>query len=175
MEETEKKDGMNPMIIVAIVAVVAIAGIAFMMSRNNSNTQTDTMMKQAAPAEDTAMTGGEKMAATSAPADDTAMKDDSMMKADASEVQIVNIEGGSFYFKPNEIHVKKGQKVKVVMNAVSMMHDFVIDELDVRMPVVKNGSKGEVEFTADKAGTYEFYCSVGQHRANGQVGKLIVE
>jgi len=32
-----------------------------------------------------------------------------------------------------------------------------------------------VTFVADKAGEYEFYCSVGQHRANGMVGKLIVK
>jgi len=32
-----------------------------------------------------------------------------------------------------------------------------------------------VEFTADTPGEFEYYCSVGQHRANGQVGKLIVE
>ena len=32
-----------------------------------------------------------------------------------------------------------------------------------------------VEFTVDKTGTFEYYCSVGQHRANGMVGNLIVE
>lgn len=91
------------------------------------------------------------------------------------DVQTIDVEAGSFYYKPNEIMVKKGQKVKIVITAVSMMHDFNIDELDVKMPIVQNGSTGTVEFTPDKTGEFEYYCSVGQHRANGQVGKIIVQ
>ena len=56
-----------------------------------------------------------------------------------------------------------------------MMHDFVIDELNVKSEIIKSGETGEVEFTPDTIGEFEFYCSVGQHRANGMVGTLIVE
>lgn len=93
-------------------------------------------------------------------------------------VDVVNdaiaIEAGSFYYKPNLIRVKKGEKIKVTLNAVSLMHDFNIDELGIKVPVTKSGTASTVEFTADKVGEFEFYCSIGQHRANGQVGKLIV-
>jgi plastocyanin len=87
----------------------------------------------------------------------------------------VDVETGSFYYKPNEIRVKKGETVKITLHSVSMMHDFNIDELNVKSPIVKNGDTGTVEFVASKAGEFEYYCSVGQHRAQGQVGKLIVE
>lgn len=90
-------------------------------------------------------------------------------------VQVITIEAGSFYYKPNEFRVKKGEKVKVVLNSVSMMHDFVIDELDVKLPITKSGETGSIEFTPTEAGTFEFYCSVGQHRQMGQIGTLIVE
>lgn len=89
-------------------------------------------------------------------------------------VKTVEMEAGAFYYKPNMLTVKKGEKVKIMFTAIDMMHDFVIDELQVKMPVVKSGNTGSVEFTADKVGTFEYYCSVGKHRANGQVGKLIV-
>jgi heme/copper-type cytochrome/quinol oxidase subunit 2 len=56
-----------------------------------------------------------------------------------------------------------------------MMHDFVIDELGVKIPVTQAGDTSVVEFVADTPGTYEYYCSVGEHRAQGQVGTLIVE
>ncbi len=95
--------------------------------------------------------------------------------APTEEVKIVDVEAGSFYYKPNEITVKQGEKVRIVMNSVSMMHDFNIDELGVKMPIIQNGNTGTVEFTADKKGSFEYYCSVGQHRANGQVGTLIVQ
>lgn len=91
------------------------------------------------------------------------------------EVQIVEVEGGSFYYKPNEIRVRKGQPVRIVLNSVDAMHDFVIDELDVKTEVIKSGESTEVELTPNEVGDFEFYCSVGQHRANGMIGKLIVE
>lgn len=91
-----------------------------------------------------------------------------------TNVKVVDMEAGSFYYKPSVIEVVKGQKIKIVMKSVSMMHDFVIDELGVKLPIVKNGDTGTVEFTADKIGTFEYYCSVGQHRANGQVGKITI-
>lgn len=87
---------------------------------------------------------------------------------------VITVEAGSFYYKPNLIQVKKGQKVKLTMNSVSMMHDFNVDELGIKVPVTKSGSSATITFTANKVGAFEFYCSVGQHRANGQVGKLIV-
>lgn len=93
----------------------------------------------------------------------------------ATGVRTVEVEAGSFYYKPNLIRVQKGEKVKIVMNSVDMMHDFNIDELNVKVPVTKSGATATAEFTASEAGTFEFYCSVGQHRANGQVGTLIVE
>lgn len=96
-------------------------------------------------------------------------------QVDADGVITFELEGGSFYFKPDEIRVKKGDKVKVVLNSVDMMHDFVIDELDVKTEIIKSGDTGMVEFTADTPGTYEFYCSVGEHRKQGMVGTLIVE
>lgn len=89
-------------------------------------------------------------------------------------VKTIEVEAGSFYYKPNTITVKKGEKVKIVMKSVSMMHDFNIDELGVKIPIAKDGETGTVEFTADKVGAFEYYCSVGKHRQLGQVGTLTV-
>ncbi|KKS22075.1 MAG: Plastocyanin, partial [Candidatus Roizmanbacteria bacterium GW2011_GWC2_41_7] len=55
------------------------------------------------------------------------------------------------------------------------MHDFNLDEFNVDGTVVKEGESTMVEFVADQAGDFEYYCSVGQHRANGMVGTLTVE
>ncbi|PIV62612.1 hypothetical protein COZ39_02060 [Candidatus Roizmanbacteria bacterium CG_4_10_14_3_um_filter_33_21] len=97
------------------------------------------------------------------------------MQSSNDLIKTVEVESGSYYYKPNAITVKKDERVKIVMHSVSMMHDFNIDELNVKIPIVKNGDTSTVEFIADKVGTFEYYCSVGQHRQMGQVGKLIVE
>lgn len=89
--------------------------------------------------------------------------------------QIITVEAGSFYFNPNTIRVKQGQPVRLELKAVDMMHDFVVDELGIRVPVTRSGDTNTIEFAPTQKGEFEFYCSVGDHRQKGQVGKLIVE
>lgn len=87
----------------------------------------------------------------------------------------IMVEGGSYYFKPNQLRVKKGDTVKIIFNNVDGTHDFVIDEFNVKTNQITAGKQETVTFVADKAGTFEFYCSVGPHRQMGMRGKLIVE
>lgn len=87
----------------------------------------------------------------------------------------ITVEGGSFKYNPNQITVKKGQPVKIILESKDLMHDFVIDELNVKSTQAKAGESVEVAFTPTQTGSFEFYCSVGNHRAMGMKGTLIVE
>ncbi len=169
----EKSQGsMNPMLIVGALVLVLILGGVYLVSKK-STTSTNTTATSDSTAMDTAPEGSElndTAGSEMQPIDSQVT--DTVIDADA---QVVNIEGGSFYFKPNEIRVKAGTPVKIVMTAADMMHDFNIDALNVKMPITKAGETGTVEFTPMTKGTFEFYCSVGNHKAQGQVGKLIVE
>ena len=51
----------------------------------------------------------------------------------------------------------------------------MIDDLKVNSGRVSDGQTKEFSFTPEKAGTYEFYCSVGNHREMGMKGILFVE
>lgn len=85
------------------------------------------------------------------------------------------VDAGNFYFSPNVIHVKKGDTVKIVFKNDGGFHDWILDEFNVTMEPIKGGETAELQFVADKAGTFEYYCSVGSHRAMGMKGQLIVE
>ena len=111
---------------------------------------------------------------TTDPNQESNLADTSDMVDDAT-IKTFEIEAGSFYYTPNEIRVNQGDVVRLVMTSVDMMHDLVIDELDVNIPVTQNGNTNEVTFVANEVGQFEMYCSVGNHRAQGQVGTLIVE
>lgn len=88
----------------------------------------------------------------------------------------VNVTGEDFSFDPNEIRVKKGDTVKVVLTSGDTMpHDFVIDDLNVQSTQAQPGGTTEVTFVADQAGEFEYYCSVGNHKQMGMVGTLIIE
>jgi plastocyanin len=93
----------------------------------------------------------------------------------ASTVVTVNVTGQNMSFSPNEIKVKKGDTIKVVFTSGDMLHDFVVDEFNARTKQLKTGETETIEFVADKTGMFEYYCSVGEHRERGMVGKLIVE
>lgn len=88
-----------------------------------------------------------------------------------------NISGGSFYFTPNEFKVKQGDKVKIIFTNVGGMHNLVLPDFKVETRMINTNESDTIEFTADKKGTFEFYCSVGKgyHRQMGQIGVLIVE
>lgn len=77
------------------------------------------------------------------------------------------------FFSLKEMRVKKGDKVRVLINTLNGRHDFVIDELNVKAET-PTGVVTTVEFTADKAGEFVYYCSMPNHRAGGQWGTLIV-
>ena len=90
------------------------------------------------------------------------------------EVRTIEVEAGMYYFKPSEIKVKKGEKVRIVLKNVEGMHDFVIDELKVNSGIIQSGQTTEFEFVAEKTGEFEYYCSVSNHRAMGMKGTLVV-
>lgn len=97
-----------------------------------------------------------------------------------NSIKIISITGDHLRFfidgvENPEIKVKLGDRVKVEFKSTEGFHDWVIDEFGAATQKVNAGGSSSVEFIADERGTFEYYCSVGQHRANGMKGKFIVE
>ena len=96
-------------------------------------------------------------------------------RSEADKMVTVDMSGGSFYFNPNQIKAKKGDTVVINFSNDGGMHNFTIDEFNAHTKTVKTGETDSISFVVDKAGSFEYYCSVGQHRAMGQKGMLVVE
>jgi cytochrome c oxidase subunit 2 len=81
----------------------------------------------------------------------------------------------NYEFDPGVITVKKGEKVRLFITATDRDHGIKIQGYDIDQ-VLKKGSTATIEFTASKAGTFEFkcsvYCGMGHHKMKG---KLVVE
>lgn len=97
--------------------------------------------------------------------------------APTSEVKAFEVEGKPFEFSVKEIRVKEGDTVRITFKNNEGTHDFTVDEFNARTKQIQAGESDTVEFVANKKGTFEYYCSVGNgfHRQQGMVGKLIVE
>ena len=89
--------------------------------------------------------------------------------------KMFTVNGSNFAFDIKEIRVKEGDVVTIHFMSADGFHDLVIDEFNARTEKIQTGGMAMVTFTASKKGTFEYYCSVGKHRMNGMVGKLIVE
>jgi len=90
-------------------------------------------------------------------------------------VKTFDVSSKPFEFSIKEIRVKKGDRVRINLTNTEGFHDWVVDEFNARTKQITAGKSDSVEFVADKTGTFEYYCSVGNHRQMGMVGKLIVE
>lgn len=100
---------------------------------------------------------------------------DGITQVDPS-LETITVEGTEFSFSPSTITLTEGKKVRLVFkNTGKMPHDWVVDELNAKTKVIKGGESDTIEFTPTKKGTFEFYCSVGNHRAQGMKGTVVVQ
>ncbi|KKS96460.1 MAG: plastocyanin [Candidatus Gottesmanbacteria bacterium GW2011_GWA2_43_14] len=158
---------MNKNLIIGIitVAILAVGGIYLMSNRSEPvpeaaiDEQELTVPENDSLVEETIVTPNQS---------DETMEED-------SEVKTFEIDASNFKFSLSEIRVNRGDRVRIVLNNTGGIHNWVIDEFNAKTKQIEGPATDTVEFTADRTGTFEYYCSVGQHRQNGMVGQLIVE
>ncbi|HEV2177854.1 MAG TPA: cupredoxin domain-containing protein [Terriglobia bacterium] len=87
----------------------------------------------------------------------------------------ITMTAKKYEFDPNVITVKQGDHVKLVITSLDRDHGIKLKAYGIKERL-KKGVPTTVEFTASKAGTFPFECSVecgfGHH---GMKGKLVVE
>jgi len=149
-EET-KKGGLGPFLFVLVVFVIILAVGLWFGTRGRKSVSENNQVASAG-----------------------SLKTQKEPVSSSQEVRTIEVEAGMYYFKPSEIKVKKGEKVRIVLKNVEGMHDFVIDELKVNSGIIQSGQTTEFEFIAEKIGEFEYYCSIANHRALGMKGTLIV-
>ncbi len=108
--------------------------------------------------------------------------DGEMNGEDPPEVEILTFlltaEGREFYLDGEEnpdIVVNQGDEVLIELMSEEGVHDLIIDEFGVDTGQLMEGESEAIQFTADRVGEFEYYCSVGTHRADGMYGNFIVE
>lgn len=85
------------------------------------------------------------------------------------------VTGNNFAFAPSTMTVKKGDTVQITFVNSDGFHDLVIDEFEgAKTARLQTSASETITFVADQAGTFEYYCSVGEHRAMGMKGTLTV-
>ncbi|MGH9354939.1 MAG: cupredoxin domain-containing protein [Terriglobia bacterium] len=92
----------------------------------------------------------------------------------ASEPRIINMTAKRYQFDPQVITVNQGERVRLNITALDRDHGIQIKGYDINKKL-KKGVPATIEFTADKAGTFPFRCSVWCGLGHGRMkGELIV-
>lgn len=77
-------------------------------------------------------------------------------------------------FVPSTIEVNQGDTVKLKVTSTDVTHGFALSEFGINERL-SPGKTVEIEFVADKKGTFGFFCSVPCGRGHGGMrGQLIV-
>jgi len=85
----------------------------------------------------------------------------------------MTMEVGDAFFKPNIIEAKPGDSIQITFSKVTGTHVFNIDETDSHYKITQGTNITVI--APQKPGSYKFYCSIGDHRAKGMEGTLIVK
>ncbi|MBI3485535.1 cupredoxin domain-containing protein [Candidatus Daviesbacteria bacterium] len=157
----------NQIIILGVILLIVIVGVVFYSrsSLPSSNSTSDQQITQSSPTDNQA---------SSSPSSDSSMSAEESPNANSQVKQLI-VTGSNFKFEPSTLTINKGDKVKITFKNSAGVHDFVIDEFNVKTDTISGGQDASVEFTASKTGTFEYYCSIGNHRAMGMVGTLTVQ
>ncbi len=86
------------------------------------------------------------------------------------------VTASNYKFDVTNLSVNKGDTVTINFKNTQGFHDFVLDEFTgAKTKQINGAGEDTITFVADKAGSFEYYCSVGQHRQMGMKGTLTVK
>ncbi|MFZ2484698.1 MAG: cupredoxin domain-containing protein [Minisyncoccia bacterium] len=144
---------MNKIISVVIVLVVLVGG--FLIFKNKSTAPTETEVENNTPVVE--------------------INTEVNVVAGESTVKEFTVDASSYKFSPSTMTVNVGDTVKITVKNVGGIHDLKIDEFSAATRKLNSGESETITFVANKAGSFEYYCSIGTHRQMGMVGTLTVK
>lgn len=162
----------NTYIIVGVLVLLLVGGF-FVLNNNkleaplaeeNNPVNTENQVESTTTTEETAI-----------PVNETTTSTEVGINIGNQQVKEFTVTGNNFAFAPSTITVNKGDKVKITFVNSEGFHDWKIDEFGAATKQTKAPTTEVIEFTADKTGSFEYYCSVGSHRAMGMKGTLTVK
>lgn len=94
----------------------------------------------------------------------------------ASSPRVVEITARRYMFEPSVVEATVGERLRLVIRSADGPHGLEIKQFKVSKEVQRGGAPVEVEFTADKEGTFPILCSLYCGDGHGDMkGSLVVK
>ena len=91
----------------------------------------------------------------------------------AAAEEILDIELGELFIKPDSLEVAAGTSTVEVTNTGQIEHNFVVEGVG-KTPMLAPGASTTIRLDDLEPGTYTFFCAVTGHREGGMEGTLTV-
>lgn len=93
-----------------------------------------------------------------------------------SLVKNVEVVGSEFSYTPDALTFSKGDDIRLTFkNEGTVSHNLAIEGLGLTTRTIAPGSSDTIEFSVDKVGSYDFFCTVDSHQALGMKGTIEVK
>ena len=103
-----------------------------------------------------------------------AMYDSAQRPAD--EIMLVGHTPLHGNWSQREIRIRRGTPVRIRLTSEDVTHGFLVPELNINAGPIAPGKFKTIELTAERPGTFTFYCNfLCSHEHGAMVGKIIVE
>ena len=145
---------MSKKIIIVIVIVLVTVGIVAFTSQKTEEENTALPQSAESPTESI---------------------EESAELTEENQIKEFTVTGTNYQFSLNEFRVNQGDTVRITFVNGGGLHDWKIDQFNAATSRLQEGRQETIEFVADQVGQFEYYCSVGNHRALGMKVTLIVE
>ena len=90
----------------------------------------------------------------------------------AQQPRVINITAKRFEFSPNQITLKKGEPVKLLLTSNDVIHGFYLKPLKID-EIIEPGKTTEINLTPQTAGTFllicDHFCGVNHASMNMKV------
>ena len=78
------------------------------------------------------------------------------LSGNANGVRIA-VRANKFSFTPNELRIRRGQPITLMLSTEDFVHGFSVPDFDIRIDLVP-GKTVELTFTPNRAGTFVLLC-----------------
>jgi len=148
----------NLVIAIVVIAIVLVAGALYLQGGVNMPPYTTSTTTTTATETQTQATSTATTSVTS-----------------TGQLREFTIHESSFAFDVTTITVNKGDTVKITAISGDIGHNICVEGYNVCTQTVSSGQSSTITFTADKSGTFAYYCSIDGHRTQGMQGTFTVQ
>ncbi|EKE25177.1 MAG: hypothetical protein ACD_5C00262G0003 [uncultured bacterium] len=168
---------MKKIIIILVILFIGMEGIGWFVYKNAKKEESKPLQTQTAiQATESEKVNVQKEASNdgiNSDFDTASFPPPSVEVVDGTTQRTIHMGVRQWQWDPAEIKVNYGEKIILIMHNADVPHSIMIPGLNVKEDIPEEGAV--VIFTADKRGTFDFFCSTPCGKEHSQMkGKITI-